>query len=219
MRPARSAARSADIFYVWHLPVRIVHWVNVAAFGVLIPTGLYIEDPMFSGQAPAMVLVRTVHILAGYVLSCSVAVRVYWAFAGDRGAAWSTFFPYVKKGGRRKIFAELRFFLFLKRDPPPSSTVVNISHSLVFFGFAVEIFTGFALLTLGGSHPVATPLCSWLFLFVPPQVVRLVHVAVMWLLIAFTVEHLYVAVLLDCKERSGLISSIVTGWMAHERKS
>lgn len=72
---------------------------------------------------------------------------------------------------------------------------------------------------LSGSHNVAGPLFGWLFLLVAPQYVRLGHVMVMWLLLAFTVEHIYVAALLDIKERSGLFSSIVTGYMGHERHS
>jgi Ni/Fe-hydrogenase 1 B-type cytochrome subunit len=212
-------SKPADIFYVWHLPVRIVHWVNVVAFVTLVLTGIYIANPMISGHAPPMMRVRMVHVLAGTILACSVAFRLYYAFAGDRGAAWSTFFPYLKKSGWRKIGAELRFYAFLRGNPPPSSTVVNISHSLVFLAFAIEIVTGFALVSLSGSHSVAGPLFGWIFVFVPAQLVRLIHVVTMWCLLAFLVEHIYVTVLLDCKERSGLISSIVTGWMAHERKS
>ncbi len=41
---------------------------------------------------------------------------------------------------------------------------------------------------------------------------RLVHDIIMYLIIAFTVHHVYSAVLIDLEERSGLVSSIVTGW-------
>jgi hypothetical protein len=34
----------------------------------------------------------------------------------------------------------------------------------------------------------------------------------MFLLIAFTIHHVYSAVLIDIEERSGLVSSIVTGY-------
>ena len=71
----------------------------------------------------------------------------------------------------------------------------------------MEIVTGFALYF------------GWHIFALAPQTIRFVHVAIMWLLLAFTVEHLFIAVLLDCKERSALISSIVTGYMGHERKS
>lgn len=194
-----------DIFYVWHLPVRITHWTNVAAFAVLALTGTYIASPVIRGLP--LMQVRIAHEIAGYVLLCSVGVRIYWAFKGDRGASWRTFFPYLRKDGMRKIRDELAFYLFLRRDPPPSSTVVNISHSLVLLGFVFEIATGFMLLF------------GWIPRVFPEQYVRLSHVLVMWLIIAFTIEHIYVAVLLDFKERSGLVSSMVTGFMSHERNS
>jgi Ni/Fe-hydrogenase 1 B-type cytochrome subunit len=207
----------ADIFYVWHLPVRVTHWINVIAFFTLAVTGLYIASPVVSGHAPlSMLAVKMLHLVAAYALACSVAVRILWAFIGDRGASWRAFFPFLKKGGWRKISDELRFYFFLRRDPPQSSAVVNISHFFVLLGFALEIVTGFALLTLSGRHQVASPLFGWLFLLIAPQEVRLLHVTLMWLLIAFTVEHIYITVLMDCRD-SGLMSSIVTGYMAHER--
>ena len=184
-----NASAPEDIFYVWHLPVRITHWVNVVAFFTLAITGFYIGAPSIVLHGPPMLQVQIVHMLAGYALTCSVAVRVVWAFIGDHGASWQSFFPYLKKGGCEKIHQELRFYLFLRPHPPSS------------------------------SHNVAGPLFGWLFLLVAPQYVRLGHVMVMWLLLAFTVEHIYVAALLDIKERSGLLSSIVTGYMGHERHS
>jgi Ni,Fe-hydrogenase I cytochrome b subunit len=138
---------------------------------------------------------------------------------GDHGASWQSFFPYLKKGGWGKIYQELRFYLFLRPHPPSSSAVVNISHFLVLLAFSFEIVTGFALLSLSGSHNVAGPLFGWILLIAAPQYVRLAHVTIMWLLLAFTIEHIYVAALLDAKERSGLLSSIVTGYMGHERYS
>jgi Ni/Fe-hydrogenase 1 B-type cytochrome subunit len=210
----------ADIFYVWHLPVRITHWVNVAAFFALTLTGLAIELPLTAGHVPIpMLALKTIHQVAGYALAAGVAVRIYWAFVGDRGASWRSFFPFLKQGGWSKIVAELRFYAFLRRDPPASSAVVNMSHLLVLLAFVVEVSTGFALLGAGGSHGIAVTLFGWLFWLIAPQDVRLIHVTVMWFLIAFTVEHVYITVLLDCRERSGLMSSIVTGYMGHERHS
>ena len=209
----------SEFFYVWHLPVRVTHWANVAAFFTLALTGLYIGAPAaVAVHVPQMTYVRMVHVAAGYVLLCSVAIRFYWAFVGARGASWRAFFPYLRTAGRRKMIEELQFYAFLRRDPPRSSSVINVSHSIVFLGFVVEIVTGFALLSVAGSHGILAPLFAPLFALVAPQNVRLVHVVVMWFLLAFTVEHIYVAVLLDWKERSLLLASMITGYMGHERR-
>ena len=40
---------------------------------------------------------------------------------------------------------------------------------------------------------------------------RLVHDIIMWLILAFVIHHVYTAILIDIQERSGLVSSIITG--------
>jgi Ni/Fe-hydrogenase 1 B-type cytochrome subunit len=39
----------------------------------------------------------------------------------------------------------------------------------------------------------------------------MVHHMIMWLLLGFMVHHVYSVILVDSEERSGLLSSIVTG--------
>ncbi len=41
---------------------------------------------------------------------------------------------------------------------------------------------------------------------------RLTHHMVMWLLIAFALQHIYSAFLVDVEEANGLMSSIFSGW-------
>ena len=43
------------------------------------------------------------------------------------------------------------------------------------------------------------------------QTVRLLHYLIMFLIIAFTIHHVYSAVLIDIEEQRGLVSSIMTG--------
>jgi hypothetical protein len=46
------------------------------------------------------------------------------------------------------------------------------------------------------------------------QPVRLVHDLLMYLFLAFVVHHVYSALLIDIEVRSGLVSSIITGYKA-----
>jgi len=34
--------------YVWEFPIRLTHWVNAIAIGVLFVTGLFIASPMLT---------------------------------------------------------------------------------------------------------------------------------------------------------------------------
>ncbi len=78
--------------------------------------------------------------------------------------------------------------------------------------FLLQIATGFALYALpmhGGFLPFAF---GWITTAFGVQYVRLAHDIIMYLIIAFTVHHVYSAVVIDIEEHSGLLSSIITGY-------
>jgi hypothetical protein len=50
------------------------------------------------------------------------------------------------------------------------------------------------------------------------QPVRLAHDIIMWLFLAFTIHHVYSCILIDLEERSGLVSSIITGFKSLTRR-
>lgn len=207
-----------ETVYVWDLPVRITHWVNVAAILVLSVTGYYIANPFVGTQGPAtdqflMGTIRFVHIATAMVFTVSVLFRLYWAFAGNRYARWSQFLP-VRRGRHRALFRMLGYYIFLRKKPPAEvghNPLAGATYTGLYVLFAIQIATGFALYSLafhGGFWPTAF---GWIVNLFGAQPVRLVHDLVMWLIIAFTIHHVYSAVLIDIEERSGLVSSIITG--------
>ncbi len=82
----------------------------------------------------------------------------------------------------------------------------------------VEIFMGFALQSLGGGgwRKVAF---GWVFSLMSAQAVRLTHHMIMWLLLGFAVHHVYSAILVDAEERTGILTSIFTGYKFARRKA
>src|SRR5579871_345339 len=77
--------------YVWQLPIRLTHWVNAISIAVLFVTGLFIATPVLMPQGEAwnhfwMGRMRELHFAFGFALILSVAVRVYWFFAGNNYA-------------------------------------------------------------------------------------------------------------------------------------
>lgn len=213
-----SAVEARETVYVWELPVRITHWANVAAILVLSVTGYYIANPFVGTHGPAtdqflMGTIRFVHIVAAMVFTVSVLFRLYWAFVGNRYARWSQFLP-VRRGRNRALLRMLGYYTFLRKAPPAEvghNPLAGVTYTGLYVLFAVQIATGFALYSQsfhGGFWPAAF---GWIIIHFGAQPVRLVHDLVMWLIIAFTIHHVYSAVLIDSEEHSGLVSSIVTG--------
>lgn len=63
---------------VWDMPVRIGHWLLVAAFAV----------SWLSGDSEEW---RLVHVTAGYAMGGVLAFRLFWGFAGTRYARFGSF--------------------------------------------------------------------------------------------------------------------------------
>jgi Ni/Fe-hydrogenase 1 B-type cytochrome subunit len=218
---APAAADGAELrrtLYVWDLPVRVTHWANVASILVLSLTGYYIASPFIGTQGDAtshflMGAMRFVHFVAAFVFTASVLFRVYWAFAGGRYARWDQFLP-LRRGRRRALLGMAGYYTFLRKRPPAEighNPLAGATYIGLYVLFGLQILTGFALYSQAfhaGFWPTAF---GWLIVVFGAQPLRLAHDIVMWLILAFTIHHVYSAVLIDIEERSGLVSSIVTG--------
>jgi cytochrome b len=80
---------------VWDPMVRLFHWINVAAFAVLVVLGLIIS---FGGAlelpAAGRAAVIQLHVAVGYVFAANLGVRLVWAWIGGRHARWSAVLPF-----------------------------------------------------------------------------------------------------------------------------
>lgn len=217
--PVSSRPEAKETVYVWDLPVRITHWVNVASILVLSVTGYYIANPFITTSGPAvnqflMGTVRFIHFTVAFVFTASVLFRIYWAFAGNKYARWSQFLP-ATRGRRRALLKMIGYYTFFRREPPAEvghNPLAGATYIGLYVLFGLQIVTGFALYSQpfdGGFWKTAF---GWIITVFGAPVVRLVHDLIMYLIIAFTIHHVYSAVLIDTEERSGLVSSIVTGY-------
>lgn len=203
---------------VWDLPVRITHWVNVLAILALSITGYYISQPFVITRGPAephflMGWVRFVHFVFAFIFTVTVLFRIYWAFAGGHWARWRQFIP-IGRMRITRLRQQVKYYVFLRRTPPPQvghNPLAGATYTVVYGLFVVQVLTGFALYSVafqGGFWHLAF---GWMVVWLGIPILRLIHFLVMWMIIAFTVHHVYSAVLIDIEERSGLVSSIVTG--------
>jgi len=112
--------------YVWELPVRIWHWVMAVAMVVLAVTGYLIGSPppTLGGEASDHYLfgyLRFAHFAAAYVFAVFFALRVIWAFVGNKYSRELFVLPVamLKGGWWRGMFGQMRYYLFLTREARP----------------------------------------------------------------------------------------------------
>lgn len=211
--------------YVWELPVRLIHWTIFLSVGVLSVTGYYIGDPFIIARGEAygsylMGWMRFVHAVAAFVFTLSVLARIYWAFAGNRYARWREFIP-VSRERLRGLVEMQAYYLFLRRNTYPSvghNPLAGFSYLWLYLFFLLQILTGFALRSAGYPTGPWRAAFGWILVMFGTQTVRLVHHLLMWVIIAWIVHHVYSAILVDTEEKSGLISSMLTGYKSLQRK-
>lgn len=82
---------------VWDRTVRIFHWVSVICILILTGLGLLLmfDDPLHLGDDSKVVL-KTLHVLVGYVFVITLAWRLIWAFMGSRFSRWREILPVGK---------------------------------------------------------------------------------------------------------------------------
>jgi Ni/Fe-hydrogenase 1 B-type cytochrome subunit len=206
--------------YVWQIPVRVTHWLIALSLFVLSVTGLYIGRPFMTVPGPAgqwfvMGWMKILHFYAAIVFTCAVIVRVIWMFTGNKYARWDKFLA-VHRTRRKGMLPVALFYSFLRNQPPVyvgHNPLAGSAYALVFGLYFVAIGTGVAM--WAPSAEVGSPLrwFTWLApLFGGLQAARWIHHVVMWLLLGFTLHHVYSAILMASLEKDGTMDSIFVGY-------
>lgn len=207
--------------YIWEIPVRLTHWVNVLSIVILSVTGYYIGNPWILVSSREwfgpffMGNVRFIHFVFAFVFVASLLLRTYWAFVGNEWSSWRGLFPFLTPEGRRGIVNAIKYYFFLRREPPEvagHNALAGMTYGVIVFLYFLQAVTGFALLGEVNPAGIWHPLTSWIFRFITNQDLRLVHHLIMWLIFAFVIHHVYAAVLIDNEEGNGVLSSIFSGF-------
>lgn len=205
--------------YVWQIPVRIAHWLIAISIFVQSATGIYMGRPFMTVSGPAgdsfvMGWVKVVHGYAAYVFIAALVMRFIWMFTGNHYSRWDKFIP-VHRVRQRGLWPVTSFYMFL-RDRPPAyvghNPVAAGAYTLVYGLCLVMVLTGLIMRGASTETSVIAFFGSWAELFGGLPTVRWIHHIVMWLLLGFTVHHVYSAVLVAMIEKNGTIDSIVSGY-------
>lgn len=206
--------------YLWGRPLRYMHWVAAACIVTLAVTGLFIGRPYFvpSGDplsAYLMGTVRFVHFLAAAVLVMTGIVRLYWLFMGNRYERFAALFPFTRRD-MKHLVQMMKFYLMIEPGRAPRylghNPLQQLSYTGMYVVAIVMVLTGFAM--YGQSNPggFIYTLFNWVNpLFGGAPIVRFVHHVFTWVFLIFIPIHVYLAMRSDALERTGTVSSIISG--------
>ena len=208
--------------YVYEAPVRIWHWTNAFAILVLAVTGYLIGSPLpaIGGEASdhfMMGYIRFAHFAAGYILAVGFLLRIYWGIVGNSHARQIFYLPVWNSKWRKGVVQELRWYLFLEKEPKKYVGHNPLAQVAMFFMFTLftvfMIFTGFALYSEGaGIDSWQAKLAGWVFtLFPNSQDVHTLHHLGMWVIVIFAMIHIYAAIREDIMSRQTMISTMISG--------
>lgn len=209
--------------YVYEAPVRLWHWVHVCSFFTLAVTGYLIGNPLPSigGEASEHFLmgnIRLIHFIAAYVFAIAFAVRIYWALVGNRWAREVFYLPIWRAAWWAGLFYEIRFMLFLTREQrktlghnPLAQLAMFLLNTLTTF---FMIGSGFALYGEGlGEGSWADRWFGWITPLVGgSEATHNWHNMGMWILVTFTILHIYMAFRADIIGRQTSVSTMISGW-------
>jgi len=216
--------------YVFEAPVRIWHWTHALSIVVLCVTGYLNANPLpsVSGEPSEHFLmgyIRLTHFIAAYVFAIGFVLRIYWAIVGNRYARELFLLPVWRGVWWRELIEEVRYYLFLRPEAPPALGHNALAQAaLWFFNVGVVLMlicTGFALYGEGlGAGSWADEMFGWVVPVIgDSQQTRMWHLIGMWLMVTFTMIHIYMVVRADVMGRQTSVSSMISGWRTYRNGS
>lgn len=147
-------------YLAWDVSTRWFHWINALAVLGLIATGLVIlNDDTLGLSSAGKILLKSIHVMIGYVMAVNLIWRFIWAFYGNRYARWRSILP-----GGPGYLASLRAYgaSFLSGEPQQyvgHNPLARIGVSLLLLLLLLQLATG---LVIAGTDLFWPPFGHWL---------------------------------------------------------
>jgi Ni/Fe-hydrogenase 1 B-type cytochrome subunit len=190
-------------------PAVTMHWVHLLSFFTLIATGLAIHA--HSDIIGSIQFVTQTHFIVMSVFILTAIVRIYWAFfgAGSAPAAglvrqrdWRFFG--LGAADWKALPSWLAYYLFLRKTHPPVdkyNPLQKLTYLVVFpLGILIMALSGFSMF-----QPSADTMMWFTNIMGGLNGVRLLHYLTMWVLIMFTMLHVYLVVVEDPAQASTML--------------
>lgn len=219
--PAPSVRPGYRSVYLWHWPLRLMHWISAGMIVVLVITGFYIGKPYFmtGGEASSHFLMgwmRFLHFSAAGILIATGIVRVYWLFVGNRYERWRALFPFTPRDWKH-MWLVLRKYLFIKPEQTPHwlghNPLQQLSYTGLYAVVVIQVITGFAMYGLANPGGFFATLFGWVApLLGGIQIVRFVHHVATWAFLIFLPIHIHLSTRADLLHREARVSSVIGGF-------
>ncbi len=206
--------------YLWHWPIRAMHWAAALSIVVLVVTGLYIANPFFmtGGEGTprfAMGWMRFLHFAAAAVLVATGIVRVYSLIAGNKFERFPALFP-VRTRDWVNLWRMIKKYLMIRPESEPHylghHPLQQLGYTTIYLVTAAQVVTGFAMYGQANPGGFFYVTFGWIVpLLGGIQVVHFVHHVLLWVFLIFIPIHVYLGIRSDVMEREGMISSIFSG--------
>ena len=224
-------------YLVWDANVRWFHWINVLCVFSLIAVGIVIlNDKALGVTTEGKILLKTVHVLIGYVFTLNLLWRLIWAFIGGPHAHWRSFMPggpgYLNEA-RSYItdFKAGRSKQYIGHNP-----LGRIAVTLLLFLLLAQAISG---LVLAGTDIFYPPFGSWIAAWIAAPGIDpaslapyakdtydavayesmrafrkpfiTVHEFNFYLLLGLILVHIFAVVITELREGGNLISAMFSG--------
>ena len=206
--------------YVWELPLRIFHWVNMLAITMLLITGYYISAPFFGPGVPeeayfsfVMGWARYLHIFFGFVFIASLIFRLYIFLTGNQYAKSNP----LKASFWRGVLETGKYYLFMKNNKKHyigHNPLAELSY-WIFMGLGglIVITTGLFLLFEAQRGTMLASSVAWMTnLFGNSASIRGLHFFSAAGILIFVMTHHYFVVRESWLARNKTLSSMFTGY-------
>jgi len=217
--------RSYGRKYVWQLPIRISHWINVLAVTTLFWTGLYMASPILSPNGEpyqhfVMGRIREIHFISGYAMLFAFILRVYWFYVGNNYSRSG--FPFVWRAAWwGDLKAQAIQYLRLERGHVHlgHNALAGISYTVFVIALGwCQIVTGLALYAENNRGGFWDTLVGWIIPVLGGSFrVHMWHHTFAWGFVIFAILHLYIVTFDSHQFRNGLITSIISGYKFYEK--
>ena len=221
---ATEADISAEKIYVYEGPLRLWHWLNALCIIVLCVTGYLIGEPPPSvpGEASDNFLlgyIRMIHFSAGQILAVLFIARMYWAIMGNHHAREILILPVWSSKWWGEVWHEIKWYAFAAKRPKKyigHNPLAQVAMFLILILPVIfQICTGFALYAEGhGTDSWWYAAFGWVFgIFnYDSMSVHTYHRLMMWVIVVFSMVHIYAAIREDIMSRQSLLSTMISGW-------
>lgn len=230
----KSRSNTLALVYVWSKKIRLFHWLNVLCVFLLIIIGLIILNSKSIGVTnDGKVLLKTIHVLVGYIFCINLLFRIVWGFFGTGFEKWSKTLAFSK--GFATEFKEYRQGTsnHYKGHNPAGKLMVTA----IFLALSVQMVTGLVIAgtdiyypPLGGYFKEQIAIDTTQVELIKPyskvnvdaekyQAMRdlrspfiTIHVYSFYLLLLLIPLHIVAVIYTERKEKSSITSAMINGY-------